>query len=90
MSTERGIPESQSAYATLDAAGAIDATAATAHKAVLDSNPIYWNPKFDDSSLKGSSPAAYTDVMDYFSAGEIDFAAAAEQLYNAYQTVLAQ
>ncbi len=87
MGTERGIPNSKAAYDTLDKAGMIDPMNAEARKAVEDSNPMYWNPLFDDSSLKGDSPALYTDVFDQLSYDQIDEAAAAEALYAGYTAI---
>jgi oligogalacturonide transport system substrate-binding protein len=92
MKTERGIPESAIAYNTLKDAGNLDAVSAEAHEAVMNSAPLYWNPKFDDSSLKGGS-SAYTTIFQQFSYGmdaggskyTIDNAAA--DLYNAYIAV---
>jgi oligogalacturonide transport system substrate-binding protein len=89
MGTERGIPESKAAYDTLNEAGALDPMAVDAHNAVMDSNPLYWNPIFDDSSLKGDT-AAYVDVFDNLSYGNYDEATAAQTLYNAYQAVCTQ
>jgi oligogalacturonide transport system substrate-binding protein len=92
MSTERGIPESKAAYETLDAAGAIDATVAEAHKAVMDSDPLYWNPLFDDSSLKGDT-SAYTTVFSQLSYGrdasgaEYTLDQATADLYAAYTAI---
>ncbi|MCD7724217.1 MAG: ABC transporter substrate-binding protein [Clostridiales bacterium] len=92
MSTERGIPESKSAYAVLEAAGAIGAMEAEAHAAVMDADPMYWNPLFDDSSLKGDT-AVYTTVFEQFSYGQDASGAAytiddaASDLYNAYIAV---
>ena len=89
MGTERGIPESKAAYDTLNEAGALDQMSVDAHNAVMDSNPLYWNPIFDDSSLKGDT-AAYVDVFDNLSYGNYDEATAAQTLYNAYQAVCTQ
>ena len=89
MGTERGIPESRTAYDTLNAAGALDKMAVEAHNAVMDSKPLYWNPLFDDSGLKGAT-SAYVDVFDNLSYGNYDEAAAAKTLYEAYQAVCAQ
>jgi len=87
LGTERGVPESAIAYETLVAADAINPLIAEAHTAVMDSNPIYWNPLFDDSSLKGSSPALYTDLFDQLSYDQIDAATAAQYLYDGYTAV---
>lgn len=89
MGTERGIPESKAAYDTLNEASALDQMSVDAHNAVMDSNPLYWNPIFDDSSLKGDT-AAYVDVFDNLSYGNYDEATAAQTLYNAYQAVCTQ
>ena len=89
MGTERGIPESKAAYDTLNSAGALDPMAVDAHNAVMDSNPLYWNPLFDDSSLKGDT-SAYVDVFDNLSYGNYDEATAAQTLYSAYQAVCSQ
>ncbi len=92
MGTERGIPESKIAYDTLDAAGSINAVVAEAHNAVMNSNPMYWNPLFDDSSLKGDT-SIYTTVFEQFSYGQDASGAAytldqaAEDLYNGYVAV---
>ena len=92
MKTERGIPESKIAYDTLSAAGALDAVSAEAHEQVMNSEPLYWNPLFDDSSLKGGS-AVYTTVFQQYSYGmdaggskyKVDDAA--KELYNAMTAV---
>ncbi|MBQ9328084.1 MAG: carbohydrate ABC transporter substrate-binding protein [Solobacterium sp.] len=89
MGTERGVPSSKVAFSTLDSEGAIDWATSEAHNAVLDSNPIYWNPLFDNSALKGDSPALYTDLFDQYSYGMITSEQAAAQLYAGYQSVLA-
>lgn len=92
MKTERGIPESKIAYDTLKDAGNLDAVSAEAHEAVMNSAPLYWNPKFDDSSLKGGS-AAYTTVFQQFSYGmdaggsSYSLDDAAKELYNAFIAV---
>ena len=86
MGTQRGIPESAAAYETLNAAGEIAEMAAAAHSVVVDSNPFYWNPLFDDSSLKGST-ALYTEVFDNFSYGNVDAATAAQSLYDGITAV---
>ncbi len=92
MSTERGIPESKSAYDVLDAAGKIDALVAEAHKSVMDSKPVYFNPLFDDSSLKGDT-SMYKTVYSQLSYGKDASGAAysldqaAADLYNAYVAV---
>ena len=92
MKTERGIPESKIAYDTLSAAGALEAVSAAAHEEVMNSAPLYWNPLFDDSSLKGGS-AAYTTVFQQYSYGmdaggskyKVDDAA--KELYDAMTAV---
>lgn len=89
MGTERGIPESKAAYDTLEAAGAIEQDAIDAHDAVANSNPFYWNPLFDDSSLKGDT-AQYVEIFDNLSYDNIDSATAASTLYQAYQAVCTQ
>lgn len=92
LGTERGIPESKIAYQTLEDAGAIDATVAEAHSNVMDADPLYWNPLFDDSSLKGDT-AAYTTVYSQLSYGkdasgaEYTLDQAASDLYAAYTAV---
>ncbi len=86
MGTERGIPESKAAYEVLSASGAIDSLVAEAHKEVMDSNPLYWNPLFDDSSLKGDT-GIYTEVFDNFSYGNVSAKDAAEALYAGYTAV---
>jgi len=89
MGTERGIPESSIAYETLEAAGAIDAMTAAAHEAVMSADPMYWNPKFDDSVLKGDT-AMYNTVYNQLSykmdasGKEYTIDQAAEDLYAAY------
>ena len=95
MANERGIPESKIAYDTLVAEGAIDPISAEAHEAVMSSDPLYWNPKFDDSTLKGDT-GAYTLVFEQFSYGmdaggsAYDVDAAAAELFNAFNAALAQ
>lgn len=93
MANERGIPESASAYTTLEEAGKIDPLAAQAHSEVMNSSPLYWNPLFDDSVLKGDT-AVYTTVFEQFSYGkdaagaEYTIDQAAADLYNGYMEVL--
>lgn len=87
MGTERGIPNSQTAYDTLNSAGAIDQMSIDAHNAVSDSNPFYWNPLFDDATMKGDSGTAYYDAFVNLSYKKIDTAKAAETLYNAYAAI---
>jgi len=90
LNTQRGIPESAAAYAICDAAGKIDPMVAAAHKSVMDSKPMYWNPLFDDSSLKGNT-AVYNTLFENVSYGvrdgsySIDDAAA--DLYAAYTAI---
>ena len=86
MGTQRGIPESKAAYAVLEEAGEIDPVIAAAHSAVMESDPMYWNPLFDDSSLKGNT-AVYTDVYEGLSYGDYSVEDAAYILYNAYTAV---
>ncbi len=92
MATERGIPESKAAYSVLEAADALDAMTVAAHNSVMSANPMYWNPLFDDSSLKGDT-SAYTTVFEQFSYGQDAAGAsygldqAASDLYNAYIAV---
>ena len=89
MANERGIPESAAAYQVLSDANSIDPISAEAHTAVMDSEPLYWNPLFDDSTLKGDT-GAYTTVFEQYSYGmdaagsEYTVDNAAEELYNAY------
>lgn len=89
MGTERGIPESKTAYDTLNSAGAIDQMSIDAHDAVTNSKPFTWNPLFDDATLKGDT-AKYVEVFDNLSYGKIDTAAAAKELFSAYQAVCTQ
>jgi oligogalacturonide transport system substrate-binding protein len=90
MSTERGIPESKAAFAVCEAAGKIDPMVAAAHKSVMDSNPMYWNPLFDDSSLKGDT-ALYNNLFEGLSYGVRDgsysIEDAAADLYAAYTAI---
>ncbi|WP_026652850.1 ABC transporter substrate-binding protein [Butyrivibrio proteoclasticus] len=90
MGTQRGIPESKAAYAVCEAEGAIDPVVAAAHKSVMDSNPMYWNPLFDDSSLKGDT-AVYNTLFENLSYGVRDGSYsiddAAQDLYDAYVAV---
>ncbi len=86
MSTERGLPESASALKVLSDAGAIDEFSQKAHDAVANSNPMFWNPKFDDSSLKGDT-SAYTDTFDGLSFGDYDLDTATANLYEALTAV---
>lgn len=92
MANERGIPESAAAYKVLDESGSINPVSAEAHAAVMDSAPLYWNPLFDDSTLKGDT-GAYTTVFEQYSYGmdaagsEYTLDKAAEDLYNAYIAV---
>lgn len=95
MANERGIPESASAYATLEAAGTINPLSAQAHTAVMDSEPLYWNPLFDSSVLKGDT-SVYTTVFEQYSYGmdasgsAYDVDKAAADLYKGYQDAVAQ
>ncbi len=90
MSTERGVPESAAAYAICEAAGAIDPTIAAAHQSVMDSDPMYWNPLFDDSSLKGDT-SVYNTLFENLSYGVRDGSYsiddAAYDLYTAYTAI---
>ena len=90
MSTERGIPESKAAYAVCEAAGKIDPLVAAAHKSVMDSKPMYWNPLFDDSSLKGST-SLYNTLFENLSYGVRDgsysLEDAAKDLYAGYTAI---
>lgn len=95
MANERGIPESASAYATLEAAGTINPLSAQAHTAVMDSEPLYWNPLFDSSVLKGDT-SVYTTVFEQYSYGmdasgsAYDVDKAAADLYKGYQDAVAK
>lgn len=84
MGTERGIPESKAALKVLQDAGAIDELTQAAHDSVMNSNPLTWNPLFDNDTLKG---AMYDDVFTNLSSGKWDSAAAAEQLFTAMDAV---
>ncbi len=86
MSTERGIPASSVAYDVVSKAGKIDETTAAAHAAVMDGSPMYWNPLFDDATLKGDN-AAYNDVYGGLSYNDYDVETAASILYDAYIAV---
>ena len=85
MGTERGIPESKIAYDTLSEAGAIDSLQSEAHEAVMSADPMYWNPLFDDGSLKGST-SAYTTIYENLSYDR-DSAQCAADLYSAYTEI---
>ena len=92
MKNERGIPESKIAYETLKASDSINKVSAEAHEAVMNSNPLYWNPLFDNSALKGNT-AAYNTTFAQLSYG-MDAAGsayslddAARDLYNAMVAV---
>ena len=95
MASERGIPESKAAYEVVDAAGKINPLSAQAHTEVINSEPLYWNPLFDSSKLKGDT-STYTTVFEQFSYGmdaagsEYSLDKAAEDLYNGYMDALAQ
>lgn len=86
MASERGIPASSKAYDVVNAAGGIDALTAEAHDAVMNANPMYWNPLFDDSTLKGDN-SAYNDSYAGLSYGDYDVDTAAQLLYDAYTAV---
>ena len=86
MGNERGIPESKAALAVCEAEGKVYPLTAEAHKIVMDSNPLYWNPLFDDSSLKGGS-GAYKDAFSGLSYGDYTVDDAAKILYDAYTAV---
>jgi len=95
MGNERGIPESKAAYDALLDNEDISELSAQAHKAVLDSDPVFWNPLFDNSLLKGDT-AAYNVVFGQLSYGK-DVAGnsygvsdASEELYNTYMQVLSE
>jgi oligogalacturonide transport system substrate-binding protein len=87
MGTQRGIPASKAAYDYLDKEGRLDKLTVEAHQSVLDADPMYFSPKFDNADLKGDT-GKYISVFDSFSTGETDAAGAAETLYKAYQDVL--
>ncbi|MBQ8317400.1 MAG: carbohydrate ABC transporter substrate-binding protein [Lachnospiraceae bacterium] len=95
MANERGIPESASAYATLEAAGTINPLSAQAHTEVINSDPLYWNPLFDSKVLKGDT-SVYTTVFEQYSYGmdasgsAYDVDKAAADLYKGYQDAVAQ
>lgn len=92
MGTERGVPSSKSAYDILDKAGKIDPLIAEAHNAVLSSKPLYWNPLFDDTTLKGDT-ALYNTVFSQLSYGKdaagtpYDIDAATTALYSGYTAI---
>ncbi|MDO4650893.1 MAG: ABC transporter substrate-binding protein [Eubacteriales bacterium] len=92
LGIERGIPESKIAYETVSAAGKIDEVTAAAHNAFMSADPMYWNPLFDDSSLKGST-SLYSTVFEQLSYGmdaagaEYTVEQAASDLYNGYIAV---
>lgn len=90
MGTERGIPESAVAYAVCEKANKIDPIVAAAHKSVIDSKPMYWNPLFDDATLKGDT-GAYNTIFENLSYGVRDgsysIEDAAYDLYTAYTAV---
>ena len=95
MGNERGIPESEAAYQALLDSDFISPLSAEAHEKVMDSDPLYWNPLFDDSILKGET-AAYTVVFGQFSYGKdmngknYDSSSAAKELYAAYTKAISQ
>lgn len=90
LGTERGIPASKAAYDTLSKAGAISDDMSTAHSEVVDSDPLYFSPKFDDASLKDSATGAYQDVFEKLSSGSYSVDEAGQKLFDAYNTVLAE
>lgn len=90
LGTERGIPASKAAYDTLSKAGAISDDMSTAHAEVVDSDPLYFSPKFDDASLKDSATGAYQDVFEKLSSGSYSVDEAGQKLFDAYNTVLAE
>ena len=87
MKNERGIPESKIAYDTLKASDSINKVSAEAHDAVMSSSPLYWNPKFDDSSLKGNT-SAYNTTFQQVSYGQ-DAAGAAYSVDDAARDLYA-
>ncbi len=95
MASERGIPESKAAYEVVDAAGLINPLSAQAHTAVMDSNPLYWNPLFDSKVLKGDT-SVYTTVFEQYSYGmdasgsSYDVDKAAADLYQGFIDATAQ
>lgn len=86
MGTERGIPVSKAGLEILESAGIIDEFSRQAHDSALGSDPMYWNPLFDDSSLQGST-GAYIDIFDGLSFGDYDLSTAAQNLYDALTAV---
>lgn len=90
MATQRGIPASKAAYDTLEKAGMIDEQLATAHASVMDSNPLYFSPRFDNPALKDEATGAYNDAFEKLSSGTYTPEQAASVLYEAYTEVLSK
>lgn len=88
MGTERGIPESKTAYSTLEAASAFDPTVKEAHDKVMASATFSFDPKFNDSSLKDGENGAYQDAFSGVSYGDYKPEEAAKILYDAFSEVL--
>jgi len=86
IGTERGIPASKVALEQLTKADAINPMTGEAHKKVLEAAEFSMNPKFDDSSLKGSS-ALYTDVFGGVSYGDYSVEDGAKMLFDGFANV---
>lgn len=87
MGTERGIPQSNAAYATLKEADALDPVVADAHDKVISAGEYGWSPKFDDNALK-SDTGYYNDAFSGMSYGDYSVEEAAEVLYEGMVEVL--
>lgn len=81
LGSERGIPESAAAYATLEEAGVLDPVIAEAHSKVMEASEYPEVAVFESNELKGSE-GTYTYVFGGLSYGEFDTAEAAQELYD--------
>lgn len=89
LKSERGIPVSQIALSTADAAGLLDGTVVEANKKVLAWVSNSLDPYFEDSTLK-SSDGVYYDVMAGLSYGDYTPEEAAQTLIDGVSTVISQ
>ncbi|MDO5417944.1 MAG: ABC transporter substrate-binding protein, partial [Lachnospiraceae bacterium] len=81
-STERGIPCSAAAVKLLEEKGIGDALTKEANAKVIDYSKFPLDSKFEHNDLKANPDGVYYKVFGKLSAGEIDPAAAAQELMD--------
>ena len=86
IGTERGIPASKVALEQLTKANKINPMTGEAHKKVLEAAQFSMSPKFDDSSLKGST-GLYTEVFGGVSYGDYSAEDGAKMLFDGFSNV---